>query len=127
MKDFITRILFIIYFVFLVWAVLFKLKTYLPIQTYRRLELTPFNYGETISGNYPQFESILNVLIFVPFGFLLSKITQKNFFKKLLIIFFVSLCFEIIQYCLAIGVADVTDLITNTSGGLIGILLAKIL
>lgn len=31
-----------------------------------------------------------------------------------------SLAFELLQYALAIGVTDVTDLIANTLGGLIG-------
>ena len=40
---------------------------------------------------------------------------------KLLIIAGISLLLEITQYILAIGSSDITDLITNTAGGLLGI------
>ena len=42
---------------------------------------------------------------------------------KLLIIAGISLLLEITQYILAIGSSDITDLITNTAGGLLGCLL----
>lgn len=33
----------------------------------------------------------------------------------------ISMSFEILQYLLRIGMSDITDLLTNTAGGLIGI------
>lgn len=39
----------------------------------------------------------------------------------------VSLLFEIIQYILSIGSSDITDIITNTLGGLVGVLVVSIL
>ncbi|MFK4934083.1 VanZ family protein [Lactococcus formosensis] len=38
-------------------------------------------------------------------------------------IFLVSLFVEILQFIFGIGATDITDIITNTSGGLIGLLL----
>ena len=43
--------------------------------------------------------------------------------QRLAIIFTFSLAVEVIQYVFAIGVTDITDVITNTSGGLLGLML----
>jgi glycopeptide antibiotics resistance protein len=54
-----------------------------------------------------------------------------SFVKKIFIIVSFTLVFEIIQYILVIGRADITDLLNNTLGGIIGIgsytLLSKVL
>ena len=34
--------------------------------------------------------------------------------------FILSLCFEVLQWVFAIGSSDITDLITNTAGGVLG-------
>ncbi len=46
---------------------------------------------------------------------------RLSFSKKLGIIFLVSFLAELIQFLFGIGVADITDVITNTTGGLIGL------
>ncbi len=43
--------------------------------------------------------------------------------QKVLHLVSLSLIYETAQFCLAIGFIDITDLITNTSGGILGILL----
>ena len=50
---------------------------------------------------------------------------KSRFSVKLLLISMVSLLLEICQYVLAIGRADITDMITNICGGLFGIILYK--
>ena len=114
-----SRILFAAYLFILLWLVLFKFS-YDPFaiirdfQT-RSLNLIPFAFarkGETIS----------NIVVFIPFGVMLGvNFKQVAFRYKVAIIFAFSLAVEIIQYVLAIGVTDITDLIMNTLGGLIGL------
>ncbi|HBL4896038.1 TPA: glycopeptide resistance protein VanZ1, partial [Clostridioides difficile] len=76
-------------------------------------------------------EIILNVAIFVPFGIYVCMLKEEwSFIKKVIPIFITSLVFETLQYIFALGASDITDLIGNTLGGIIGIavfmLLSKI-
>lgn len=116
-------LLFIIYLLFLVWIILFKLQFSLKdIDPIRFVNLIPFHYTNAVSELFQIKEIRDNVLIFIPFGILLSMLAPKmNLRSKILIIFGTSFAFETMQYILSIGVTDITDLITNVSGGLIGI------
>ena len=65
---------------------------------------------------------LYNIAVFVPLG-----VGVQMFFghwsvaKKCLPIFATSLLLEAVQFAFAIGASDITDLIGNTLGGLIGI------
>ena len=48
---------------------------------------------------------------------------KSKFYTKVLVIAGTSLCLEIAQYVLAVGRTDLTDLITNTAGGFLGLAL----
>ncbi len=68
----------------------------------------------------------------MPLGIYVSALKENwNFIQKAAPAFFVSLAFETAQYILAVGVTDITDLLGNTLGGVIGVafywLLSKIL
>jgi glycopeptide antibiotics resistance protein len=113
-----SRTLFAAYLLILLWLVLFKFS-YDPVgvirdfQT-RSLNLVPFAWGRNS-------EMISNILAFIPFGVMLSVNFKQLLFRyKIAIIFGFSLAVEIIQYALAIGASDITDLIMNTLGGFIG-------
>ena len=115
----VSKILFAAYLLILLWLVLFKFS-YDPIgvirdfQT-RGLNLIPFAYAN-------KSEVISNIIAFIPFGVMLGVNFRHVAFKyKLAVIFAFSLAVEIIQYVLAIGAADITDLIMNTLGGFIGL------
>jgi glycopeptide antibiotics resistance protein len=65
---------------------------------------------------------ISNLVVFIPFGLLLSlNFKQSSFKSKLALIFAFSLAAETIQYVVAIGRTDITDVIINTLGGIIGL------
>jgi glycopeptide antibiotics resistance protein len=65
-----------------------------------------------------------NVVIFIPFPFLLCYLLGIKSYRKLLFISAcTSFCVEAIQYLLNIGVADIDDLLLNTIGASIGLLL----
>lgn len=65
-----------------------------------------------------------NFIVFVPFGLLLSvAFRHVSLWLKLACISLFSFAVETFQFVFAIGISDVTDLITNTLGGLFGLLL----
>ena len=63
-----------------------------------------------------------NVLIFVPFGFLLPLMSRKlkGFFNVLLFSLELSLIVETVQLLTKVGSFDVDDLLLNTIGGMLG-------
>lgn len=65
---------------------------------------------------------ILNILLFVPFGFLLPIYTDKlkKLYKVVLLGFLVTLIIETIQYIARIGIFEIDDIFNNTIGVLIG-------
>lgn len=124
-----TKVLFGIYLLFLVWTVIFKMQFSLnDLPNFQSVNLVPLEGTTIVDGHYDYVELGLNVLIFIPFGLYISQIKPKmNVFSKTLIIAATSLVFELLQYVFVIGGTDVTDLIGNTLGGIVGIILYWIL
>ncbi|EKF52084.1 VanZ family protein [Lactococcus garvieae] len=118
-----SKIIFSYYLFFLFWGILFKFNITDTISVAQHfptysLNLSPFN----ASGG--RLEVIFNILIFIPFGYYLSVLSdKKSFLGKVSTIFFISLLVEVLQFIFGIGASDITDIITNTSGGLLGLLL----
>lgn len=120
-----TKILFIIYIIILVWIILFKLSfNFSDIGRLRSVNLIPFKYD--IETTFQLKEVIDNILIFIPMGVLLKMLKIDNK-RTILFGFLTSLSFEIMQYMFQIGVSDITDIITNTTGTIIGMLFYVIL
>ena len=98
----------------------------------RTVSLTPFktilNYFSDANVNIwiALMNVVGNIIIFIPMGLYLQ-IFNKN--KKIInsaaLIFAVSLCVEVIQYILEIGRTDIDDIILNTLGGFVGILIYR--
>lgn len=66
-------------------------------------------------------ESLLNISLFIPFGFLIRKNTKLTPLQTILIGFLFSICIEILQPLLSFDrVSDISDVITNTIGVCIG-------
>lgn len=118
-----TFALFIIYMLALVWIILFKLQFSFDISGHTRsINLIPFAGSVIINGKADFGEIFDNLLIFVPFGIYICMMKPDwSLPKKLLPIFLTSLILEILQFILAVGASDITDLISNTAGGLLGI------
>lgn len=78
-------------------------------------------------------ELLLNVIMMMPFGFLYPTITKRGILSTVALTFFFSLIIECSQLLSAwwgglhSRTFDVTDLITNTLGGLIGFLIFIVL
>lgn len=66
-------------------------------------------------------ESLLNISLFIPFGFLIRKNTKLTPLQTILTGFLFSICIEILQPLLSFDrVSDISDVITNTIGACIG-------
>jgi glycopeptide antibiotics resistance protein len=120
--DKFTIALCVIYFIVLFWIILFKLGVHFSYMENRTVNLIPFSEFFTSIGKMDVSEIILNVLIFVPLGIYAGVLVKKRTFgNKLLFFFLISLMFEGLQFILRVGAFDTTDIITNISGGLIGV------
>jgi hypothetical protein len=82
-------------------------------------------------GRQQMFYSILNVLLFVPWGFLLGLWRSKSpavirVFMVTCYSFLTSICIESLQYITKRGHFEINDMVTNTAGGFIGAVIAII-
>lgn len=108
--------MFVAYSIFLAWAVLWKCGVpFIGDGTQRSINWLPFNHNT-------RWEMQFNVAIFVPFGFYLAAVREERpLLRQILVVLLTSLLFEALQFVLAIGRSDITDLILDTLGGMIGI------
>lgn len=120
-----TFTLFIIYLVILTWIILFKLQLPTkPLPHVRNLNLIPFGQSMIVNGKIAFNEIIDNAIIFVPMGVYLGMLKSDwPFIRKLLPVIGISAAYEIGQYIFALGMSDITDIITNTLGGAFGLLI----
>jgi glycopeptide antibiotics resistance protein len=121
-----TKALLALYLLILLWLVLFKftfnLSSLFDYQT-RSINLIPFAgaFMANVRGNLR--EMIYNCVVFVPFGLLLSvNCKRAGFWRKLAYVFVFSFAVEMAQFIFAIGITDITDLVTNTFGGFLGLI-----
>ena len=121
----VTYVLFIIYLVILFWILLFKLGVHFSnMGKLSSINLIPFSKPSRANGKIDISEMILNVIIFVPLGIYVGILFKRWIFvKKLLLIFSISLIIEVLQFIFRLGVADITDIITNTLGGISGLMI----
>ena len=61
-----------------------------------------------------------NIIWFVPFGFLLRRLTKLSLKKIIFFGFLLSLFIETMQFIFGVGVSETDDLILNTIGAAIG-------
>lgn len=85
--------------------------------------MIPFSEPLVVNGDIVFAEMGFNLLVFIPFGVCLPLIREEWSFRKILGCgFLLSFLYESLQYILTIGMADVTDLIFNTLGVGVGLL-----
>jgi glycopeptide antibiotics resistance protein len=118
-SDKLTNSLLVIYLTVLGWIILLKLGVQFSYMEERKINMVPFAHGY-----YRMMETIMNVAIFIPLGMYAGVLLRSKFFGfKLLFFFLTSLILEGLQYIFKFGTFDVTDLLTNTTGGIVGYLL----
>lgn len=119
----VTKIIFAIYGLFLIWLILFKMAFSLDdipwFSRTRSVNLIPFRYITDV-GNIHTKEVVMNVIVFIPMGVYLKMLAVSS--KKAVLLGAVSsLAFELSQFLFAIGACDITDIITNTLGTVVGV------
>ncbi len=132
------RILLIIYIVVLIWAIFLKMNSLQGIQSsinygiknhhslnfenpFSHNKFTPYYFSWSTSAGRT---NILNILAFIPFGFLVAAVSKSYpYIKAFLWSFLLSLTFEGMQFVTAIGGLEGMDLILNTLGGIIGLVI----
>lgn len=130
-------LLFIIYMVLLFAVLVFKFPTGMLARHFEKIIA-----GEPIVRLEPQwipFKTIIdyvsqahaisdwfvknlacNVIMFMPFGFLLPCISKLKGWKLILAGCLLSSAIEVLQYVAAIGLMDIDDVILNTAGTALG-------
>ncbi|MDW4574266.1 VanZ family protein [Microbacterium sp. M3] len=112
--------LFGVYLVLLAWLVLFKLDVPVVGGVTRSIKLVPFVAGQGFGASVPA-EVVANVLIFVPFGAYLALLAPARSLPRITATLAgASFALESVQFVLAVGSSDVTDVLVNTAGGLAG-------
>lgn len=105
---------------FLVYAITVFFRSPQPD---RMVILTPFkSYHGVLSGSiYAQTEALMNVVTFVPLGFLLGYSSNRiKWWKVLLLGGIMSLGIEVLQFILKRGYAEFDDVFHNVLGCMIG-------
>jgi len=117
-----SRLSLAVYLLILFWLVLFKLSFDLSWVEYQTRSLNLIPFADFSRANVT--EMVYNFVAFVPFGLLLSvNLKRANLWRRLAFIFMFSLVIEVIQFVFAIGITDITDVIMNTLGGFLGLML----
>ena len=114
-------VVFGIYLALLVWCILFKFALRPEeIPHLRGINLIPYAASVVVNGKVQISEIIENMLV----GLCISAFyPDSEIQNRILLASGLSLFFEVTQYIFAIGASDITDVIDNTLGAVIGILL----
>lgn len=114
-----------VYISFVLYFTLMPIITSLPFMfnhSYETMNLFPFIDVFNSRGDFIR-QVVLNVIMTVPFGFLLPLVKKENckFLKVVFYTFLLSFSIEILQPLInGIRSSDITDIITNVIGGIIG-------
>ena len=129
-QKLLTGCIFIVYII-AVLCLTFVVRETMDLRTTenRGVILQPFRQVEAMLHQPNHFfwlmQIVLNVALFIPFGFLLPFIT-KLFRNPILTTAFGAVCsgaIETMQYITGRGLTEIDDVITNTTGALFGVVL----
>ncbi|MGT2925523.1 VanZ family protein [Streptococcus caviae] len=121
-----TRFIVCVYLLLLTWGILFKFETQLEYISFfvhdRNINWIPFSSPMVVNGDVAASEMVFNILCFMPYGVAVPLVKESWPDRKIILSgFLLSLCYEVLQFILAIGNADVTDLFMNTLGVMCGL------
>ncbi len=122
----VVNTLMYIYIALVLYVTLMPILVSLPSifnHPYIRMNLSPFDDYFSGRGDVVR-QILLNVIMMMPFGFLLPIVKKRRLINCILWTFLFSLSIELLQPLInGTRSSDITDLITNTIGGIIGYLL----
>lgn len=128
-KEYWIRTIFYLYICFVLLVTLMPITTSLPHLLNHQdviVHLKPF---EDLKLGYLDADKqvILNILLTIPFGYLVPQISRLENWKIFVIGTLLSISIEWIQpYLNSTRSCDITDVITNASGVLIGLIIYKL-
>jgi glycopeptide antibiotics resistance protein len=122
-KTLVVNTLMYVYLSLVLFVTLMPVVASLPgifNHPYKPMQMIPFD--DLIHKRGDALRQIMrNTVMTIPFGFLLPLVKKQSIFTCILWTFLFSLAIELLQPLLnGLRSADVTDLITNTAGGIIG-------
>lgn len=122
-----TKILFIIYLIALFWIIIFKFDIPFSNLGYMRsINLIPFSESLIINDKLNFREIVMNAMIFIPLGIYVEVLFKRwTISRKVFFIFLISLICEVSQFILGVGASDITDILNNLLGGVIGLMIYK--
>ena len=125
----ISRILFVLYLLALVWIEGFKMSFPVPVLEGDRLfNLIPFQGTAELLGRVPLAEYILKGLLYVPFGIYMSMLKPHlSIFVRIIPVICVSVTFEIIEIIVNTGILDTTDMCMSIAGAAGGIIIEYVI
>lgn len=125
---------FVFYMIILIWITILKCNIEASVHGVR-IFLEPMTVGERFAYAMSYFafhdgdmkSMALNVLIFIPFGILVTILRGKlGPISTTILAFFTTLAIESFQMILAFGYFTYVDLICNTAGAILGIIIHAI-
>jgi glycopeptide antibiotics resistance protein len=125
----VTFSLFSVYLIALYWIIVLKFNlTAYHDRVERAINMIPFREAVLFQSPIDWNDTLLNILIFIPFGLYVGLLWEKwSIVRKIALFFSASLVLETSQYTLVVGAFDITDLINNTLGGILGLLIMMML
>ena len=133
----------LLYGVFAFYILLLGLILFRTHHPTRSVNLVPFRgVVSYISGNdlvsgqdsaavlhaFALINLLANIFIFVPCGVYITLFRKgKGIWKNVLWVFVISMAVEIVQFITKFGIGDIDDVILNSIGGLIGVLICRLL
>lgn len=116
---------------FIISLTLFPIRLGYKFEGFEIFNIVPFKIIIKMLFEYPLGQFIYNVIgnivLFIPFGFFIYIKFEKNKTKTLLAVFIMTLGVEFIQGFIPYRFCDIDDIILNTFGGYIGIIIYNIL
>jgi glycopeptide antibiotics resistance protein len=123
-KNTLTVVLLSVYLLLLTGIVLFKLPFYSESISdgIRVVNIIPLGGSFDENGDLLLREILNNTLLFIPLGIYICILKSEwSFFKRVLTVMSLTTSFEALQFVFALGRSDITDVLDNTLGGIIGI------
>lgn len=125
----VIKTIFYIYFCGVIMVTLMPIISNLPFifnHPYVGMSLIPFEDFIMQRGDF-MLQIILNIIMMIPFGFLYPLIYKKKLSKTIITGFMITLGIEILQPLISgARSADITDIINNLIGTLIGYVIYRI-
>ena len=124
--DLFIRTIMYVYISFVLYFTLMPIICSIPFMFNHPFKMMNMNLFDDLlnhRGDYIR-QIVLNIVMLIPFGIIFPMIDKKNnFVKTVKWSFITSLVIELLQTLISVRSSDITDLITNVFGAVIGYLI----